>query len=274
MSSVSGREEMNELPILKTTEMLTVRQSEGRQVFTYQDLAEGFAVSPVRLRNQYSRNIDAWSADETDVYQNGTPSGTQETRYFTARGAMRFCRYIKSGRSDELYNHLLDLWEQERGAVIAPAPADQSAFNNSILASLAQTMAMLGGTALDAKDIATATVARVDDVEAKLLTETQAREAYEAEHHLDRVQQYVRSFTDVKIQVVSEQLKRDPSANARQLYSRFTNEMKILANVATSKAGELSVSGAKRCLVAAQTLAKRYGVPVVVQMPIATEAAQ
>jgi hypothetical protein len=114
-----GKNGMNELPILKTTEMLTVRQSEGRQVFTYQDLAEGFAVSPVRLRNQYSRNIEAWSADETDVYQNGTPSGTQETRYFTARGAMRFCRYIKSGRSDALYNHLLDLWEQERGAVAA-----------------------------------------------------------------------------------------------------------------------------------------------------------
>lgn len=142
---------------------------------------------------------------------------------------------------------------------------------NDLLSAVVLNLTALTSGIIETKAITAATVARVDDVEAKLLTETQAREAYEAEHHLDRVQQYVRSFTDVKIQVVGEQLKRDPSANARQLYSRFTNEMKILANVATSKAGELSVSGAKRCLVAAQTLAKRYGVPVVVQMPIAQE---
>jgi hypothetical protein len=109
-----------ELPVLRITEMLTVRNLGGRQVFTYQDLAGGFQVDQARIRNQYRRNAEAWEQDETGVYQNGTPSGSQELRWFTARGAMRFCRYVKSGRSDQLFNHLLDLWEAERAVPVAP----------------------------------------------------------------------------------------------------------------------------------------------------------
>lgn len=105
---------MTNFPVLKQTDLLTVRTMDGRQVFTYQDLAEGFQVEAARIRQAFSRNADAWDQGETGVYHFDTPSGTQEVRWFTARGAMRFCRHVKSGRSDALYNHLLDLWEAER----------------------------------------------------------------------------------------------------------------------------------------------------------------
>jgi hypothetical protein len=108
-----------ELPVLRITEMLTVRNLGGRQAFLYQDLAKGFEVEPARVRQAYQRNAPLWDTEETGVYQFDTPSGVQEVRWFTARGAMRFCRYVKSGRSDQLFNHLLDLWEAERAAPVA-----------------------------------------------------------------------------------------------------------------------------------------------------------
>lgn len=108
---------MNELTIKGRTELLPYRELNERKVFTYADLAEGLQVDQARVRNQFSRNASAWDADETGVYQIGTGA---ETRWFTARGAMRFCRYVKSGRSDALFNHLLDLWESERSGSLAP----------------------------------------------------------------------------------------------------------------------------------------------------------
>jgi len=110
-----------ELPILKTTEMITVREVSGRQAFTYQDMADALQVDPALIRKQYSRNADSWIQGETDVCLFDTGAGDREIRYFTTRGAMRFCRYVKSGRSDQLFNHLLDLWEEERNETsIAP----------------------------------------------------------------------------------------------------------------------------------------------------------
>lgn len=128
-----------ELPILRTTEMLTVRAIAGRQVFTYQDLAEGFQVEPARVRNAFARHSDAWNQGETDVYQFETGAGGRDTRWFTARGAMRFCRYIKSGRSDALYNHLLDLWEKEREASV-PAVREPLTEIDKLAATIGQSL--------------------------------------------------------------------------------------------------------------------------------------
>jgi hypothetical protein len=108
---------MNELSIKGRTELLPYREVNERKVFAYADIAEGLQVEPSIVRRQYARNAEAWNPDETGVSQIDAPSGTQEIRWFTARGAMRFCRYVKSGRSDALFNHLLDLWEAERSGV-------------------------------------------------------------------------------------------------------------------------------------------------------------
>lgn len=133
---------MDELPIIKKTEMLTVRQVNDRQVFTYQDLAGGFQVEPSVVRRQFARHSEAWSPDETGVSQIDTPSGSQDVRWFTARGAMRFCRYIKSGRSDALYNHLLDLWEAERNDI---APRDPLSELNRFAGMMNQVIPAISG---------------------------------------------------------------------------------------------------------------------------------
>ena len=110
------------IPIKRRTEMLPVRELGGREVFTYSDLAEGLQVDPSVIRKQFSRNKDAWLEGEAGVCRFVTASGTQEARWFSARGAMRFCRHVKSGRSDQLFDHLLDLWEAERAGRLAALP--------------------------------------------------------------------------------------------------------------------------------------------------------
>lgn len=120
----------NELPVLRKTDMITVRNAGGRQAFTYQDMADALQVTEKHLRDRFSRNKDAWKdavnygtpSDEAETFtvDLDTPGGVQQIRIFTPRGAMRFCRYVKSGRSDQLFNHLLDLWEAEKGMKQAP----------------------------------------------------------------------------------------------------------------------------------------------------------
>lgn len=138
-----------DLPVVRTTEYLKVREAEGRQVFTYEDLAEGFKVEPARIRQAFSRNSGAWACAETDVYQIDTGAGQREARWFTARGAMRFCRYVKSGRADALYNHLLDLWEAERAAGTAPASRDAVTEVDRLAGMMGQFLPAFAGKVAD-----------------------------------------------------------------------------------------------------------------------------
>ena len=131
---------MNELVIKGRTELLPYRELNERKVFAYADIAEGLQVDPAIVRRQYTRNAEAWSPDETGVGHFDTPSGAQEIRWFTARGAMRFCRYVKSGRSDALFNHLLDLWESERASA-TPAPISSADMAKTLQAFMQASLA-------------------------------------------------------------------------------------------------------------------------------------
>lgn len=106
--------EANLVPILRNTGLITVRDANGHQAFTVNDIAEALEIRSEHVRARYSENRESWGQDETFVFSVPTPAGMREVRVFTARGAMRFCRFIKSERSDILFNHLLDLWEAER----------------------------------------------------------------------------------------------------------------------------------------------------------------
>lgn len=112
-----------ELPIARTTDLITIRQIEGREVFTYADIAAGLHVTEATARKAYSRNADGWKPEETGVCHLVTASGTQEVRTFTRRGVMRFCRSIKSGLSDQLFDHLLDMEEAVASGQLSPTIA-------------------------------------------------------------------------------------------------------------------------------------------------------
>lgn len=111
---------MNDLEIAGNTGMLPYRVVNGQKVFVFADIAGALGVGQDAIRRQFSRNAGGWESGETGLGHFASPSGIQETRWFNARGAMRFCRHTKSGNSDALFNHLLDLWERERATPAVP----------------------------------------------------------------------------------------------------------------------------------------------------------
>jgi len=104
-----------ELLVVRHSGLINIREVNGQPVHLYADIAEALQVDSDRVRRAYARNAEGWNPGETGVCHFDSPSGIQESRWFSHRGAMRFCRFIKSGRADVLFNHLLDLWESHRG---------------------------------------------------------------------------------------------------------------------------------------------------------------
>ena len=133
-----------QLPVLRDTGLIRVREAEGRQVFTYADIAEGLQVGPSVVRNLFNRHQDAWESVETGVSRIETPSGIQDVRWFTARGAMRFCRRAKSPRADALFNHLLDLRDAE--CVKSAAACDPLVEVNRLAGLVNQILPALAGS--------------------------------------------------------------------------------------------------------------------------------
>ena len=133
-----------QLPVLRDTGLIRVREAEGRQVFTYADIAEGLQVGPSVVRNLFNRHQDAWEPVETGVSRIETPSGIQDVRWFTARGAMRFCRRAKSPRADALFNHLLDLRDAE--CVKSAAACDPLVEVNRLAGLVNQILPALAGS--------------------------------------------------------------------------------------------------------------------------------
>jgi hypothetical protein len=117
----------NQMSIVRHSGLINIREHEGRPVHLVADLAEALQVDPARVRQAFKRNIEDWNPGETGVCHFDTPSGLQESRWFSHRGAMRFCRCIKSGRADALFNHLLDLWEGYRGTAQVQVADDRIA---------------------------------------------------------------------------------------------------------------------------------------------------
>ncbi len=113
------------LPITRHTGMLSARTFDGREVFTYRDIAEGLEVSVDVVKMAFSNHKDQWPGAETGV-KGIYPDDAQAVRWFARRGVMRFCRVIRSGRSDQLFDHLLDLDDVAAAPVPIAGPQSET----------------------------------------------------------------------------------------------------------------------------------------------------
>lgn len=124
----------NNLPVIRQTEMIAIRQDGEREVVTFEDLGRALDVNPESLRQAFRRNRDQWNGDDTTdcnavetwTVTVSSPNGLRDVRVFSFRGAARFARHTKSPRADALYNHMLDLLEAERNGRAVPAVRELS----------------------------------------------------------------------------------------------------------------------------------------------------
>lgn len=143
------------LPVARSSNMLTARSVNGQEVFTYRDIATGFQVDEVTVRQAYNNNKNKWGAGETFLSNISIGGLSREMRLFTAAGTLRFCRHIFSGRSDEMFQHIRDYWlaghqQQQQGAavdavmaqVMAAFAGQMGAQFNAVQQELTQVKAM------------------------------------------------------------------------------------------------------------------------------------
>ena len=258
-----------ELPILKTTSMITVRDLSGRPVYTYQDVAQAMSVEVARPRQQFSRNADNWLEGETGVYQIDTASGSQAVRWFTARGAMRFCRFVKSERADALYNHLLDLWEAERtSATTHVVVAEPTPLAVDSPAWAVELMRALGGATVEIKRDMTQVKAdtQANTEELQRIAAAQGHEArWREEHNPEATHALVGDFKRIKDQVVPQLVSRRPDLKqeeaSRRFHGEFTRWCKAGAGIhSTLTPGLITVSQGKRLVEKAIERTRELGV--------------
>lgn len=220
------------------------------------------------------RSLAILDEDEKGRHSMTTPGGHQDMTVINEAGlyslilrsrkpqAKRFKRWIT-------HEVLPSIRKTGGYGVIARDPLTEVDRTAQMLGQLMQLnaaqFAALQGETTEAKAIAVEASTKAEQTAADLAE-------YQAEHDKSRIQPYMRSVADIKDQVIRQLAARDPGANVRVLYQRFTRDMRDLANVATTATSDQTVSTAKRLLSAAQTLAKRHGVAITVQMPIAQEA--
>lgn len=268
----------NDLPIIATTEMITVRKLDDRQVFTYQDLARALSVDVTRPKQAFSRHKSAWALDETGEYQIDTPSGTQTVRWFTARGAMRFCRYVKSGRSDALYNHLLDLWERERAPVaavpVAPTPAIDGppAWMAPFLAALTQNLTVLTGKSTEIEAIASGAAVKAEQAVAaasRQAEEVERIKADLADRDIDRRQLLHSELERMRDQVARALCDRVAGTTYSDNCRKFWRHIKPRAGIGSRvSVHTMTVSGYERLHTEAKRYARELAVPLLLQTTV------
>jgi hypothetical protein len=201
-----------ELPIARTTELITVRSADGREVFTFKDMAAGLQAREGTVRQAFSANSDKWESGETGVSEILTPSGTQEVRWFTARGAMRFCRHVKSGRSDALFTHLLDIWDAQR-AVAPPLTRDDK-------------IDLILGHLTDRTDTATRIATGADAKADEALAATREAAEKAAEYDPVRLRELFVRITTIEKEMAAIFVARGDRLN----YKTYRNKLKTVNN--------------------------------------------
>lgn len=208
------------IPVQRNTGMIRVRSVDGELVLTFNDIADGLQRPTASIRNAYSANKSQWLDNETRVSEFQTPSGEQMVRLFTVRGAMRFCRHVGGERSDALFNHLLDLFEQERNG---QQRTPQSFSSEQMIQAIYGLMDRLAVKTIDAEN-------QVNNV--KRQQEQMQSQQAELRRDIDVVKNIV-SGIDAK--ELGRQARQEYKDHERQL-SAERNEVHILVDAVVARA--------------------------------------
>jgi hypothetical protein len=126
------------LPVARSTDVITARRVDGRgDVFTFQDIADGFKCPLETVKSAFYRNEDSWLSGETFQFQIETAAGARTVTGFPAEGVLNFCRFVKNERTDLMWRHIRDHW------IASQAPQQQTA--PEVDRVMAQIMAAFAG---------------------------------------------------------------------------------------------------------------------------------
>jgi excisionase family DNA binding protein len=114
------------MPVLAQRDDMRIVEVEGQPVVTARDLARALEYRQEwAIHNLYNRNKESFTEKDVGVINLMTPSGEQQVRYFTKRGALKVCMKSNQPRAVAVQEMLIDLYEAVEGRRLLPVEALQ-----------------------------------------------------------------------------------------------------------------------------------------------------